>query len=363
MRRLILSLISTIMALQSWGQDSFKFLVRGEGENIKAAVDAAAGAALEPCKTLLPDSVNVDFSKAITDRKTIRSGFSGGSAYSSVLVTFSTEKVSALMEEKGVSTKGLGKKILWLQRDNTARAFESLFTELEALAPTIMDGKVAFTSDDGFTKSANALITLHTNANTARFCSILDATVTALSITEDEQYAIASGGFMTYNVAYFLNIPEYNIKEGTATIKRNIRHYSKDPMNGFTYEDDYHRELYFLAPLDINRLKRIFLVAVNSYKIMDDKGRRYITNLCQDFMDVLYVDDFAKAITNIDFWNVPIQTKAAFEDKWGARAFELGGHVAFFLMPSDSTVSTICQVRYSPGTYTEYSLEPPYSAH
>ena len=66
-------------------------------------------------------------------------------------------------------------------------------------------------------------------------------------------------------------------------------------------------------------------------------------------MDVFFVDDFAKAVTNIELWNVP------------PSAFELGGHVAFFLLPQDGSETTICQVRYSPSTYTDYSLDPPYS--
>ena len=349
MNRFILVLAAVLMSLQAWGQGSFKILVRSDGSSIKEAVDAAVNSALVPCRALLPDSVNVDFSKAITGHRTIRSGFSGGRAFSCVLVTFSMDKTSKLLEEKGLSVKGLQRKIMSIQRDNTAAAFESLLSELDSLAPSIMDGRVSFTSEDSFTKSTTALVKWYTNGKTAHFCSVLDITLNALSITAEEEYAAASQGLVTYNVAYFLNTPEYNLKEGTASIKRNIRHYSKDLFDGFTYEDDFHKELYFLAPLDINRLKRIFLKAVNSYQIRDDKGRLYVTNLFEDFMDVFFVDDFAKAVTNIELWNVP------------PSAFELGGHVAFFLLPQDGSETTICQVRYSPSTYTDYSLDPPYS--
>lgn len=349
MKRLILVLTVALMALQAWGQGSFKLLVRGEGASVKEAVEAAVNSAFIPCRSLIPDSVSVDFSNAVISRKTIRSGFSAGKAHGSVLVTFSLDKTSKLLEEKGLSVKGLQRKIMRIQRDNTAAAFESLLSELDSLAPSIMDGKVSFTSEDSFTKSATALVKWYTNGKTAHFCSVLDVTLNALSITAEEEYAAASQGLVTYNIAYFLNTPEYNLKEGTASIKRNIRHYSKDLFDGFTYEDDFHKELYFLAPLDINRLKRVFLKAVNSYRIRDDQGRLYVTNLFEDFMDVFFVDDFAKAVTNIELWNVP------------PSAFELGGHVAFFLLPQDGSETTICQVRYSPSTYTDYSLDPPYS--
>ena len=91
MNRFILVLAAVLMSLQAWGQGSFKILVRSDGSSIKEAVDAAVNSALVPCRALLPDSVNVDFSKAITGHRTIRSGFSGGCAFSCVLVTFSME--------------------------------------------------------------------------------------------------------------------------------------------------------------------------------------------------------------------------------------------------------------------------------
>ena len=357
MKKWFLFIVLATFAFSASAQDSFKFLVEGRGETVKEAADAAFESAVSLCRSLAPDSVSVSFASAVTGRKVIRSGFSGGTASSTVLVSFSMDKVSALLQDKGLSVKGLQKKALRLQRENTAAAFVSLFKELEALAPGIMDGKVTFTSDDGFTKSATALATWRTNGNTARFCSILDLTLNALSLTEEEGYAAAGLGLMTYNISYFLNTPEYNIKEGTATIKRNIRHYSKDLFDGFTYEDDFHRELFFLAPLDIKQLKRIFLQAVNSYKIKDDSGRLYVTNLREDFMDVLFVDDFAKAVTNIDLWNVPLKTKYEFEDKWGPSSFDLGAYIALFRMPEDNS-SVIYQVRFDPATYAYYSMEP-----
>lgn len=355
MKKLILFIALAMATVSAFGQDSFKFLVEGNGATVKEAASAAFDSALKLCSTLVPDTVSVNFSQAVTAQKSIRSGFSGGTASSTLLVTFSMGKVSALMEEKGLNIKGLQKKALRLQRDNTAAAFEHLLTELEALAPTILDGKVTFTSEDDFTKSATALVTWYTNASTAKFCSTLDVVLNALSLTEDEAYAATGAGLVTYNTAYFLNVPEYNIKEGAATIKRNIRHYSKELFDGFTYEDDFHKEFFFLAPLDIKKLKRIFLQAVNSYKIYDDQGRLYVTNLREDFMDVLFVDDFAKAVTNIDLWNVPLQEKFAFEDKWGPSTFQLGAYVAFFALPQDNS-RTIYQVRYSPDTYSYYSL-------
>lgn len=357
MKKLILFLLLATSAVPAFGQDSFKFLVNGSGATVKEAADAALENAVKLCSTLAPDTVSINFSQAITAKKSIRSGFSGGTASSTMLVTFSMGKVSALMDEKGLNIKGLQKKALRLQRDNTAAAFEHLLTELEALAPTILDAKVTFTSEDDFTRSATALVTWYTNSNTAKFCSTIDVVLNALSLTEDESYAATGLGLMTYNTAYFLNIPEYNIKEGTAAIKRNIRHYSKELFDGFTYEDDFHKELFFLAPLDIKKIKRIFLQAVNSYKIYDDHGRLYVTNLREDFMDVLFVDDFAKAVTNIDLWNVPLKTKYDFEDKWGPSAFQLGAYVAFFVLPQDDS-RTIYQVRYSPDTYSYYSLTP-----
>ena len=358
MKKLILFLLLATSAVSVFGQDSFKFLVDGSGPTVKEAADAALENAVKLCSTLAPDTVSVNFSQAITAKKSVRSGFAGGTASSTMLVTFSMGKVSALMEEKGLNVKGLQKKALRLQRDNTAAAFETLFKDLEALAPTIIDGKVTFSSEDDFTRSANVLVTWYTNAATAKFCSTIDVILNALSLTEDEAYAIAaSQGLVTYNTAYFLNIPEYNIKEGTATIKRNIRHYSKELFDGFTYEDDFHKELFFPAPFDIKRLKRIFLQAVNSFRITDDQGRLYVTNLREDFMDVLFVDDFAKAVTNIDLWNVPLKTKYDFEDKWGPSAFQLGAYVAFFVLPQDDS-RTIYQVKYSPDTYSYYSLAP-----
>ena len=357
MKKWILFIVLATFTFSASGQGSFKFLVEGHGSTVKEAGDAALESALALCRTLAPDTVSVNFAPAVTGRKVVRSGFSGGAASSTLLITFSIDKTTSLLEDNGVNVKGLQKKVFRLQRDNTAAAFGSLFKELEVLAPGIMDGKVTFTSDDGFTKSATALVTWHTNANTARFCSILDVTLNALSLTEEEGYAAAGLGLMTYNIAYFLNTPEYNIKEGTAVIKRNIRHYSKDLFDGFTYEDDFHRELFFLAPLDIKQLKRIFLKAVNSYKIKDDSGRLYVTNLREDFMDVLFVDDFAKAITNIDLWNVPLETKYEFEDKWGPSSFELGAYIALFRMPEDD-ISVIYQVRFDPATYSYYSMEP-----
>lgn len=357
MKRLILFLLLATYAASAMGQESFKFLVDGRGATVKEAGAAALESAVKLCSTLAPDTVSVNFSQAVIAKKSVRGGFSDGTASSTLLVTFSLDKVSALMEEKGLSVKGLRKKALYLQRDNTAAALECLFTELEALAPIIMDGKVSFTSNDNFTKSASALVTWYTNANTAKFCSAIDVVLRALSLTEEESYAATGLGLVTYNTAYFLNIPEYNIKEGTAVIKRNIRHYSKDLLDGFTYEDDFHSELFFLAPLDIKRLKRIFLQAVNSYRILDDSGRLYVTNLREDFMDVLFVDDFAKAVTNIDLWNVPLKDKFAFEDKWGPSAFELGAYVAMFLLPSEPA-KVIYQLRYTPDTYSYYSLEP-----
>ena len=357
MKKLILFLLLATSAVPAFGQDSFKFLVNGSGATVKEAADAALENAVKLCSTLAPDTVSVNFSQAITAKKSVRSGFAGGTASSTMLVTFSMGKVSALMEEKGLDIKGLQKKAFRLQRDNTAAAFEHLLTELEALAPTILDAKVTFTSEDDFTKSATVHLTWFTNSNTAKFCSVIDVTLNALSLTEDEAYAATGLGLMTYNTAYFLNIPEYNIKEGTAAIKRNIRHYSKELFDGFTYDDDFHKELFFLAPLDIKKLKRIFLQAVNSYKIYDDQSRLYVTNLREDFMDVLFVDDFAKAVTNIDLWNVPLKTKYDFEDKWGPSAFQLGAYVAFFVLPQDDS-RTIYQVRYSPDTYSYYSLPP-----
>ncbi|MBR6305964.1 MAG: hypothetical protein IKR38_04190 [Bacteroidales bacterium] len=357
MKKWFLFFVLATFAVSASGQDSFKFLVEGHGKTIKEAADAAFEGAISLCRTLVPDTVSVNFAPAVAGRKVIRSGFSGGAASSTLLVSFSMDKVSALLQDNGLNVKGLQKKALRLQRDNTAAAFGSLLTELEALAPGIMDGKVSFSSDDGFTESATALVTWRTNGNTARFCSILDVTLNALSLTEEEGYAAAGLGLMTYNIAYFLNTPEYNIKEGTTIIKRNIRHYSKDLFDGFTYEDNFHRELFFLAPLDIKRLKRIFLQAVNAYKIKDDSGHLFVTNLREDFMDVLFVDDFAKAVTNIDLWNVPLSTKFTFEDKWGPSAFQLGSCVALFLLPKDDS-RTIYQVRYSPDTYSYYSLEP-----
>ena len=356
MKKWILFIVLATAAFSAYAQGSFKVLVNGKGETVKEAGTAALESALKLCGTLAPDTVIVNFSQAITAKKTVRSGFSGGTASSTMLVTFSLDKAAKLLEEKGLSVKGLQKKAMRIQRDNTAAAFESLLHELDSLAPSIMDGKVNFTSEDNFTKSSMALVTWYTNGKTAHFCSVLDVTLNALSLKEQEEYAAASQGLMTYNVAYFLNTPEYNIKEGSATIKRNIRHYSKDLFDGFTYEDAFHKELYFLAPLDINRLKRIFLKAVNSYKIKDDTGRLYVTNLCEDFMDVFFVDDFAKAVTNIDLWNVPLKTKFTFEDKWGPSAFELGVYMAKFLLPHDGS-DVIYQVGYDPATYSNYSLE------
>ena len=350
MKRLIIFMVLAAAAFSARGQDSFKLLAEGRAATIKEAGDAAYQSALNLCRALAPDTVSVSFSSAVTSRKTVRSGFSAGTASSTVLVTFSLDKTAKLLEEKGLSVKGLRKNALRIQRDNTAAAFESLFSELDSLAPGILDYKVSFTSDDNFTKSASVQTRWYTNSKTDRFCSILDVTLNALTLSEEDNYAAVGQGLVTYNTAYFLNTPEYNIKEGTATIKRNIRHYSRDLFDGFTCEDDFHKELYFLAPLDINRLKRIFLKAVNSKEIRDDKGRLYVTNLCEDFMDVFFVDDFAKAITNIDLWNVPLKTKFDFEDKWGPSAFELGVHIALFLLPDDNS-QVIYQVRYDPATY------------
>ena len=357
MKKWFLFIVLATFAFSASGQDSFKFLTQGSGETVKEAADAAFESALSLCRALVPDTVMVSFAPAVTGRKVISSGFSGAAASSTLLVSFSIDKLSALLRDNGLSVTGLQKKVLRLQRDNTAAAFTSLFAELEALAPGIMDGSVSFSSDDGFTKSATVLATWRTNGNTARFCSILDVTLNALSLTEEEGYAAAGQGLMTYNIAYFLNIPEYNIKDGTATIKRNIRHYSKDLFDGFTYEDNYHREFFFLAPLDIKRLKRIFLQAVNSYRIKDDSGRLYVTNLREDFMDVLFVDDFAKAVTNIDLWNVPLETKYKYEDKWGPSSFDLGAYIAIYRLPQEDS-SVIYQERFDPATYSYYSMEP-----
>ena len=165
--------------------------------------------------------------------------------------------------------------------------------------------------------------------------TILHKTLKALSLSEEEYAKAVGAGGMVYETDYFLNVPEYNMKEGTATIKRNIRHYSKDLFDGYTYEDNALQELYFLAPLDIKRLKKIFLIAVNSFRVTDSQGNIFINNLCDDFMDVLFVDDFAKTITNIAFWDVDINLKFGFEAKYGVPSFVLGEQPAIFFIPED----------------------------
>ena len=74
------------------------------------------------------------------------------------------------------------------------------------------------------------------------------------------------------------------------------------------------------------------------------------------FESLLHELDFAKAVTNIDLWNVPLKTKFTFEDKWGPSAFELGVYMAMFLLPQDGS-DVIYQVGYDPATYSNYSLE------
>ena len=381
MRKLILGCVAMVFALTATGQETVKLLTSGKGENVKEAGDAAISSAMELCRTaLVPDTVAVNLDGIITERKIVRSSFTGGKASTSLLVTLSLARLSKLLEEKGVSCDKLSGKALRMQRANTSAAFEEMYTELEAMAPDIFDASVEFTNINPDNMRVGQMISWTSNDHTERFCTLLHNYLTALSLTQEENDWAIGQGQVVYETDYFLNVPEYDIKEGTATIKRNIRHYGKELLSGFTYEDNAITELYFLAPLDIKRLKSIFLIGVNSFRITDAAGNIFITNLCDDFMDVLFVDDFAKNITNIAFWDVPLSTKFDFEGQYGVPKYQLGQSPAAFFLPKDypytevtglvrrlkisstptapGSAPVIYQHRYDLSTYTYYKLYP-----
>ena len=369
-----------LCGLSAAGQDTFKLLVKGSGEGVVAAGNAARESALELCRAaFVPDSVNLDLGEVLAGKKVIRSSFAGGMAHTQILYTVSVDKLAQLLESKGVAPKSLFVKGLRLQRQNTTDSFESLYQELETLAPDIFDATVEFTPIGARNRTVLDR-KWNTNAATERFCTILHNTLEALALSEDEYGRAMGAGLMVYETDYFLNVPEYNMQEGIATIKRNIRHYSKDLFDGFTYEDGARQELRFLAPIDIKRLKKIFLMAVNSYRVKDGHGNIFITNLCDDFMDVLFVDDFAKSITNIAFWDVNMELKFEFEGKYGIPCFPLGESPVAFYLPEDypsgdvsGTIERLAvaveesapgqapilyQYRYDPSTWSYYKIYP-----
>ena len=345
-----------------------------------AAGDAARENALELCRAaFVPDTVKVDLGAVLAGKKVIRSSFADGQAQTQILYTVSVDKLAQLLESNGVKAKSLYVKGLRLQRTNTVDCFEALYQELETLALDIFDVSVEFTPIGERNRTVLDR-KWNTNAATERFCTILHKTLEALTLSEEEHDKAVGAGLMVYETDYFLNVPEYNIKEGFATIKRNIRHYSKDLFDGFTYEDGARQELDFLAPLDIKRLKKVFLMAVNSFRVTDGHGNIFITNLCDDFMDVLFVDDFAKSITNIAFWDVKMDAKFEFEDKYGIPSFPLGEYPVAFYLPEDypsgdingsfvrlpvaseemtpGAARVLYQYRYDPSTWSYYKIYP-----
>ena len=82
MKKWILFIVLATAAFSAYAQGSFKVLVNGKGETVKEAGTAALESAMKLCGTLAPDTVIVNFSQAITAKKTVRSGFSGGTASS-----------------------------------------------------------------------------------------------------------------------------------------------------------------------------------------------------------------------------------------------------------------------------------------
>ena len=82
---------------------------------------------------------------------------------------------------------------------------------------------------------------------------------------------------------------------------KNIEHYEKGAFGGFTCNEAYYRQYRYPVKFDAKRLKRILLIAVNSYCVTDGASRYYVHCPVEDFQDFLFVDDLVKAVTNIDF--------------------------------------------------------------
>ena len=195
MRKLILGCVAMVFALTATGQETVKLLTSGKGENMKEAGDAAIISAMELCRTaLVPDTVAVNLDGIITERKIVRSSFTGGEASTSLLVTLSLARLSKLLEEKGVSCDKLSGNALRMQRANTSAAFEEMYTELEAMAPDIFDASVEFTDINPDNMRVGQMISWTSNDHTERFCTLLHNYLTALSLTQEENdWAIGQG--------------------------------------------------------------------------------------------------------------------------------------------------------------------------
>lgn len=353
MRKLIAVLIAFTTFCQAFSQSRITLVVSGRGESIAEARAAAEKYAIEFCGE----------GASVTARKDIQASLKGAEASVTMRVS--------------VNTPMDAKASFKLQRQNTADALENLYARLESLAPEILDSWVDFGPLD---KGGRAGATCHWSSNslTERFCTLLHNTLMALNLSDEDSYKASSLGLMVYSTDYFLNSVQFDMKNGDCSVKRNIRHYSKELFDGFTYEDDARNELNLLAPVDIKRLKRIFLIAVNSFRVTDQDGLVFRFNLQNDFVDVLFVDDFAKNITNIAFWDAPIPQKYQFADKWGEPRFNMGASVTAFNLPEGypheevtarvvrcpassakpEAENVVCQNNYDPSDFSYYSVYP-----
>ena len=204
----------------------------------------------------------------------------------------------------GLPFRAWGQEEWAVQRVSETRAgFESMFARLEELAPEIFDIDTEFVRDSTGRLLSGTTI-WYSNKKTAEFCSILHQAMETLALSDDEARRMEESGYHIYPTDYYLNTVDIDPESGDTMFVKNIDHYEKGVFGGFTCNEDYYTQYRFPIKFDAKRLKRILLVAVNSFFVTDAAGRYYVHCPVEDFQDFLFVDDLVKAVTNIDFGNM-----------------------------------------------------------
>ena len=177
----------------------------------------------------------------------------------------STQKLVAYAKSKGSSCEFAGatlmanRKLMLLNKTNTAKAFENMIFQLEELAPFIFDYKLNVGEPSLNTKNSYYIfpITLTTisNENTERFVNLLSSTLSAVAISDVE--AIDAERIL-----------------GEKMFKMDL---NKTRISDISpaYNTDTQSRLYFYTQFDVARLEEIIDVAMNGIEVKDNLGVHY----------------------------------------------------------------------------------------